>query len=324
MNLAELPERENERFGEHVTVIFRDRRWTNFDMRSASRRLAGALKDLGVKKDDRVIIQMPNCPQVLQSFLAVYMIGAVVVPINFMVGEPETAYIYRDTGTKVIISSTDFLSKIEACRSNAPEIKHVILADQEVPAGYFSYQQLIEEQSGDISMDPTDDNDLSALIYTAGTTGWPRGVMHTHYSLYSNAKMQQDTLNFAPGMTSISVLPLCHYYDEDGYFFITERKKDLIIKAGENIAPREVEEVICSHPAVSESAVVGMEDEVYGEDIKAFVVLLPGRSTTEEEIIEHCRASLKSFKSPKQVVFMESLPKSLVGKILRKELRKKS
>ncbi|MGM0788356.1 MAG: AMP-binding protein, partial [Thermodesulfobacteriota bacterium] len=114
------------------------------------------------------------------------------------------------------------------------------------------------------------------------------------------------------------------YYDEEGYFFITERKKDLIIKAGENIAPREVEEVVCSHPAVSEAAVVGMEDEVYGEDIKAFVVLLPGKSATEEEIIEHCRASLKSFKSPKQVVFMDSLPKSLVGKILRKELREKS
>ncbi|MFW5931017.1 MAG: AMP-binding protein, partial [Desulfosalsimonas sp.] len=112
------------------------------------------------------------------------------------------------------------------------------------------------------------------------------------------------------------------YQDEEGYFFITERKKDLIIKAGENIAPREVEEVIYSHPKVSEAAVVGVSDEVYGEDIKAFVVLLPEQSATEEEIIEYCREKLKKFKSPREVVFMDALPKSLVGKILRKELRK--
>ncbi len=91
----------------------------------------------------------------------------------------------------------------------------------------------------------------------------------------------------------------------------------------ENIAPREIEEVIYSHPKVSEAAVVGVADAVYGEDIKAFVVLLPGQSAVEEEeIIEFCRERLKRFKSPKEVVFLDSLPKSLVGKILRKELRK--
>jgi long-chain acyl-CoA synthetase len=448
MNLAHLPEKEIEKFGEHVSVIFQDRKWTNIEMRKASKRLANALRKLGVKKGDRVIIQMPNCPEVLQSFLAVYMLGAVVVPINFMVGEAETAFIYKDTGARIIISSSDYIDKIT----------------------------------------------------TAGTTGRPKGVMHTHAGLYANAKMQQDTMNLPSGMTGIAVLPLCHSYgiasmnfgmyvgggatvvlnsfdienlfasiekyraeiigavptmyvfmllhpdpkkydlssmkywisgsapltretwdrfketfgaeiiegwglteagannsvnpldgrkkigsigmpmkgtvmevvnetgerlppnhegeiiisgpmlmkgywnrpeetekvlkngwlytgdvgyrDEEGYFFITERKKDLIIKAGENIAPREIEEVLYSHPAVSEAAVVGMPDDVYGEEIKAFVVLLPGKSATKEEIIEHCRAKLKSFKSPKQVVFLDALPKSLVGKILRKELRK--
>ncbi|MFW5908851.1 MAG: AMP-binding enzyme, partial [Desulfosalsimonas sp.] len=112
------------------------------------------------------------------------------------------------------------------------------------------------------------------------------------------------------------------YQDEEGYFFITERKKDLIIKAGENIAPREIEEVLYAHAKVSEAAVVGVPDKVYGEDIKAFVVLLPEQTATEEEIIEHCKSKLKKFKSPREVVFLDALPKSLVGKILRKELRK--
>jgi long-chain acyl-CoA synthetase len=112
------------------------------------------------------------------------------------------------------------------------------------------------------------------------------------------------------------------YQDEEGYFFITERKKDLIIKGGENIAPREIEEVLHEHPKVSEAAVVGVPDEIYGENIKAFVVLMPGQQASVEEITAHCRERLKAFKSPKEVVFLDSLPKSLVGKILRKELRK--
>ena len=113
------------------------------------------------------------------------------------------------------------------------------------------------------------------------------------------------------------------YRDSDGYFYITERKKDLIIKGGENIAPREVEEVIYTHPKVSEAAVIGIPDPTYGEEIKAFVVLNPGQEASAEEIIDHCKERIKRFKSPKQVEFLDALPKSLVGKILRKELRKR-
>ncbi|UCG84344.1 MAG: AMP-binding protein [Dehalococcoidia bacterium] len=111
------------------------------------------------------------------------------------------------------------------------------------------------------------------------------------------------------------------YVDEDGYFFVTDRKKDLIIKAGENIHPREIEEVIFAHPKVSEAAVVGVRDDIYGEDIKAFVVLKPGEQATAEEIMECCSERLKRFKTPREVAFIDALPKSLVGKVLRRELR---
>jgi long-chain acyl-CoA synthetase len=112
------------------------------------------------------------------------------------------------------------------------------------------------------------------------------------------------------------------YVDEDGYFFITERKKNIIIKAGENISPREIEEVIFAYQKVSEAAVVGIEDDVFGEDIKAFVVLKPGEQATEEELIEYCRTRLKTFKTPREIQFMDSLPKNIVGKVLKKDLRK--
>jgi long-chain acyl-CoA synthetase len=369
-----------------------------------------------------------------------------------------------------------------------------------VPEHVLSYKKLLAENSDQCPIEAVKDDDLAALIYTAGTTGNPKGVMHTHKSLLSNAQMQVDTVDVPSGLTSIMVLPLCHsygiastnfgmlkgggkavvldsfdidklfsaiekykaqiigavptmyifmllhpdpkkydlssmkywisgsapltietwnqfkakfggeiaegwglteagannsanplqgpkkirsigtpmkgtlmkvvddlgnelpvgkegeilisgpmlmkgywqnpeetakvlrdgwlytgdvgYQDEEGYFFITERKKDLIIKGGENIAPREVEEVLYTHPAVSEACVVGIPDDVYGENIKAWVVLKPGQTATADEIIQHCQSKLKRFKSPKEVAFLPALPKSLVGKILRKELRK--
>jgi long-chain acyl-CoA synthetase len=111
------------------------------------------------------------------------------------------------------------------------------------------------------------------------------------------------------------------YVDEDGYFWITDRKKDLIIKGGENISPRAIEEVLYSHPKVAEVAVVGMKDAVYGENIRAFLTLKPGEKATEEEILAYCRGRLAKFFLPQTVTFIPSFPKNLVGKILKKELR---
>jgi long-chain acyl-CoA synthetase len=502
MNLAGIAEAKVEEEGERLSLIYEGKEITNVEMLRASRRLARALKDLGVKRGDRVILQMPNCPEVLQSFMAIWRIGAVVVPINYLVGEEETVYIYQDSGAKVGISHSAFLPKIRAGQMKAPSLKNVILADPEAPPGFLSYPGLVEKYREEMEVVDMGDEELAALIYTAGTTGRPKGVMHTHLSLYANAKMQVESIPLPDGLISIFVLPLCHSYgiasmnlglfrrgevavllstfnvenifaaiqkyranilggvptmyvfmllfpepkkydlssmkywfcgsaplaletfrrfkevfgfeiiegwglteagannsvnplegvkkvgsiglpmkgtemgvvdseesplpprkegeivirgpmlmkgywnkpqetaevlragwlhtgdigyrDDDGYFWITDRKKDLIIKAGENISPRTIEEVLFQHPKVSEAAVIGMKDEVYGEEIKAFLVLKPGQDATADEIIGHCQKKLTSFLVPKEVVFLKSLPKSLVGKVLKKELRKLS
>ena len=499
MNIAHLGENRVMEQGEQATLIFEGREITNVEMLRASKKLATALKELGVKRGDRVILQMPNCPEALQSFSAVWRMGAVIVPINYLIGEEETAYIYQDSGAKVVISDQAFLPKIRAGRVKAPEVKTVILIDDDVPEGTLSYRHLVENSQEEHNVVETQDDEIAALIYTAGTTGRPKGVIHTHHSLYANAKMQYETVPLPDGMTSISVLPLCHsfgiatmnnglfrtgrtvllnsfdmdvifssiekykanimagvptmyvymllhpepqkynlssmkywisgsaplaletwnkfkgvfgfeiiegwglteagannsvnpldgvkkvgsiglpmkgtemrivddhgnaltpgqqgeivirgpqlmkgywnkpeetaeilidgwlhtgdvgYVDDDGYFWITDRKKDLIIKGGENISPRTIEEVLFMHPKVSEAAVIGMKDDIYGENIKAFLVLNPGETATAEEIIEYCRTKLTNFLLPKEVAFLKSFPKSLVGKILKRELRK--
>ena len=500
MNLVELAEAKIRDSGEYVSAVFEGREITNVETERISRRLAAALQRLNVRRGDRVLIQMPNCPEVFQSFGAIWRIGATVVPVNHMIGAEESAFIYRDCGAETLISSSDFLPRIESCRVNAPALRNVILAGGSVPKGYHSYLQLVDGSPEETSIASVDDGDLAAIIYTAGTTGRPKGAMHTHRSLYFAGKMLGDSVPVPEGTVSLFVLPMCHVYgiscmvaayfhkkgqgiilssftvdkifeaiqtyrvnlftgvptlyvymllhpdprkydlssmkwwisgsaalapetwhgfkkkfgfeiiegwgltetgasgccnppdgskkvgsigrpmpgaqlkivddkdrevpqgqqgeiilrtpgmmrgywkrpdetaeilrdgwvrtgdigyvDEDGFYFITDRKKDIIIKGGENICPREIEEVIMTHPSVCEAAVVGVKDGVYGEEIKAFVVAKPGMQVTSQELNDHCCARLKRFKTPKDFTFMEALPKNLVGKVLRKDLRR--
>jgi len=113
------------------------------------------------------------------------------------------------------------------------------------------------------------------------------------------------------------------YMDEDGYFYIVDRKKDLIITGGYNVYPREVEDVLYEHPAVLEAAVIGVPHQYKGELVKAYIVLKRGRKLTEEEVIEFCRKSLAPYKLPRRVEFIEDLPKSMIGKVLRRELKER-
>jgi acyl-CoA synthetase (AMP-forming)/AMP-acid ligase II len=113
------------------------------------------------------------------------------------------------------------------------------------------------------------------------------------------------------------------YYDEHGYIYIVDRKKDLVITGGENVYPREVEEVLYRHPAVSECAVIGVPDERWVERVHAVIVLKSGQSATADEIIAFCKDNLARYKAPRSVEFIKALPKNPQGKILKKELRAK-
>jgi long-chain acyl-CoA synthetase len=104
--------------------------------------------------------------------------------------------------------------------------------------------------------------------------------------------------------------------DEDGFFYIVDRKKDMILVSGFNVYPNEIEDVVGQHPKVMEAACVGIESEKTGEAVKIFVVKKDD-SLTEKELIEFCREQLTAYKVPKEVVFIDELPKSNVGKILR-------
>jgi long-chain acyl-CoA synthetase len=110
-------------------------------------------------------------------------------------------------------------------------------------------------------------------------------------------------------------------FDADGYLFIRDRKKDMAIVGGYNVFPREIDEVLYTHPAVAEAAAIGVPDDYYGETIKAWVTLKPGKASTEDELLDFCAVNLAKYKVPKSIVIAETIPKTTVGKIDKKALR---
>jgi long-chain acyl-CoA synthetase len=112
------------------------------------------------------------------------------------------------------------------------------------------------------------------------------------------------------------------YRDQDGYFFIVDRKSDMIIRGGENIYPREIDEVLYQHPAVAAAATIGIPDRLYGEEVAAFVVVKDGIRISEEELISHCQKKLADYKCPKSIRIVTDIPKGPTGKLLKRELAK--
>jgi len=110
------------------------------------------------------------------------------------------------------------------------------------------------------------------------------------------------------------------YRDQDGYFFIVDRKSDMIIRSGENIYPREIDEVLYQHPAVAAAATIGVPDQLYGEEVAAFIVLKDGMKASEEDLIAHCQSELADYKCPKSIRIVKDIPKGPTGKLLKREL----
>lgn len=501
MNLVELAEDNFKKFGEYRSLIFEDKEYTNTDMLVYSKKIANGLKSLGIGPGNNVVVMLYNCPEVLISYQGILRTGSIIVPVISMLNEKELTHILKNSEAVAIITSRDFLPKVEFAREEIETLKHVIIVEEDHVPEILNFWDLLNKSSDEPISISIKDDDLAVIIYTAGTTGKPKGVMLTHQNLYTSAVNAASARDVKRTDITLAVLPLSHsfgitvmnasfifgnlfvlmprfdieetymliekrkvtnfpgvpamfgfmlfippekrqkynlsslknvtsgsaplpletlkafekefdctitegyglteasavvsigyfdrvikagsvgqpipetevrivdekdkdmptgevgelivkgpnispgYYnmpeetantfkngwlytgdlarmDEDGYLYIVERKKDLIIRGGFNIYPRDVEEILHRHPAVQEAAVIGMPDPIMGEEVKAFIVLAANTTASEREIIDFCRQHLSKDKCPKFVEFLNSIPKSTVGKVLRKELRK--
>ena len=498
MNLALLADRELAERGVCDRLWFEERSYTNAELHDASCRLASALGALGIEADDRVVVLVANCPEVLISYPAIWRAGAVAVPVLFMLEAHELAYILQNSGAKAIITSPELLDKVRAAQGELS--LHVIAITEnkhEIPQDVLSFESLVERAEPLREAVLRAPEDLAVVLYTSGTTGKPKGVMQSHANLLANAQNAWDSAKQREPEITLLVLPLAHtfglsvvvagyffdsyaillrkfapdavlklierhratvmsgvptmfaymlitpgefdvssmkrwivgaapmpaeqlrkfeerfggrmlvgyglteasptiavereedprkpgstgravegvrvkivdeqrvelptgevgeiaaaganitlgylgmpeataecfqdgwlytgdmgYLDPDGFLFVVERKKDLIIRGGFNVYPKDVEEVLYRHPAVAECAVVGVPDTLLGEQVCACVVLRPGVEVTAEALIAHCQASMAKFKTPRYVEFLSALPKTPIGKTQKKELRK--
>ena len=494
--------------------------------------LAAAFNDFGLKKGDRIIVDLQNVPQFLCATYAAWKLGAIVVPLNPMYKEKELSYFCRDSGAKLFFTLDEIVTALDLSFLKETSIKKVITtsaldllpADMEPPnmlkgakkrpvPGSLDMLELLESYEGKSAEDPQlSPDDVAYLTYTSGTTGPPKGAMNTHGNIAFNARVYQTMQRIDDNDVVVGVAPLFHvtgevahlaiaaltgipvilYYrfdpgetlrliehwkgtmsvasitvyialmnhpdiktrdissfvkaysggapvseavvkqfeeltglylynvygltetnspshivpwgqrapvdpesgalsvgvpvpncvtkimdldegtqelapgevgeivdfgpiivpgywqkpeetkhairngwlytgdvgkmDGDGWFYVVDRKKDMIVASGYKVWPRDVEDVIYQHPAVKETAVVGVPDPYRGETVKAFVALKEGMegSITPEEIIAFCKARIAAYKYPRQVEIVSEIPKTLTGKFLRRSLREKN
>ena len=496
MNAARLALDNIDRYGEYVGFRYEGRAILNTDQQRYAARLASVLKEQGITPGERVLVMMPNSPDTLAAFYAVWTIGAAVVPIAPQLTAREVGYVVRHSGSRVGLTVPSRAAVLAEAR--VPRL--LVFGSCDTGAA----RDIAAETATAAPCQSVTDRkpaDMAMLLYTSGTTAEPKGVILTHQNL---AACRESIVRLNPGVercTFLQLLPLHHvfgvlmfkaglawgftsvilpsfdaakvlqaiqdyrvartavvpamlvylmtapqrqaydtsslrlvlsgggplpeevragfekmfgcrvnqgyglsetmsitsayaddepyrpgssgrpmplvevavvstpgnrpvpvgecgeicvrgpmvspgywkdpettrqsfrgdwlhtgdigYQDRDGYLHIVERKKDVIVKGGENISPREIEEVIHRHPAVAEAAVVGMPDATFGENVCAIVVLKPGIDATVDDILSHAERNLMKFKVPARILLASSLPRNMAGKVLKRELRER-
>lgn len=499
LNLFAVFKNSAKKFNEKTGLIFGNHHISYRRLLDAIERLANSLSKLGISKGDRFAIMLPNLPQFVISYFALLKLGAWVIPVNTMFKEGEIRYLLEDSEAKGIVAWGRFERLIEKAVQNLDSCNILIFLGNYIPREAYNLTHLIASSEPMLEDLEVEADSTAVILYTAGTTGNPKGAVLSHSNANAQVESIRKSLVLESKDTILGVVPLFHSFgqmvamnaplvsgstvvllarynaqevvksliennvsvfvglptmyrelsqeevkiedfpalrycissgaplpqkisinfeekfgkpilegyglteagplvvfqrldhsrkpnsvgypaygvqvriinnfnkevsfnevgevlvqganvmkgylnrpeatkevlkdgwlhtgdvgkfDDDGYLYIVDRKKDLILKGGFNVYPREVEAILIAHPGVKECAVIGIADEIQGEEIKALVVPKFKDTLTKEELVEYCREKLAVYKCPKYIEFVKSLPRGATGKILKRELRK--
>jgi len=214
LTLARLGDESIQRFGEYEALAFEGRRLTNVDQVRAACRVAHALRRLGVETGDRVVVMLPNCPEVMQSYGGILRLGAVIVPVIFLLGEAEVAHILADSEAKVVITSSDMVWKVERQLGVLPTLHHVLLVDGGGAGdggdegGVRSYSEEITREPDSFEPVPRVETDLAVILYTSGTTGAPKGAMLSYRNLIATSRLASEREGLRADDEAMAYLPM--------------------------------------------------------------------------------------------------------------------
>jgi len=210
-NLTEMFKRSAERFSDKTALFFSDKKISYKELYEITGRLGQGLRNLGIKKKDKVAIFLHNAPEFIVSYFAIIDIEAICVPVNNMLKEEELGFILKDSGARLIISSVAYLDIINSAKMRAPDLKYTIIIDGLAP-NTFNFYEITERsifKKEDILIKP---DEVASILYTSGTTGNPKGAMLTHKNFLSNVKSCVSSIVVTEKDNFICVLPMFHSF----------------------------------------------------------------------------------------------------------------
>jgi long-chain acyl-CoA synthetase len=222
MDLQQILERAVRFYPEHPAVVCDSTQLTYRALAERVRRLCHGLHGLGLTKGDRLAILMYNCHRYFELYYATPEMGTLAVPLNIRLSAGEIAYILNDSGSNTLFVGPEFLPLLAEIRDQLPALRHCIFTgDGPPPAGFHSYEQLLDAASADSPPTPVVPEDLAALFYTSGTTGHPKGVMLSHANLLANAYHILASMSWQEGEVYLHACPMFHIADGPTSHFIT-------------------------------------------------------------------------------------------------------
>ncbi|MTE16819.1 AMP-binding protein [Nocardia aurantiaca] len=313
-------------------------------------RLAAGLRGLGINSGDRVGILALNSDRYHEFLFASAWAGGVAAPVNVRWSSAEIAFSLVDADVRVQLVDDACVAMVPAIRSRAENVRTVVYCgDGAAPAGLLNYEQLITDH--DPVPDTRSGGDLpAAVFYTGGTHMNPalrsyagRALPHVEVKIVGSTGTELPNGTVGEVVVRGANVMLGYwnrpdetaaafrdgwlltgdggFMDKRGYLFVVDRIKDMIVSGGENVYSAEVENALAKHPAVAACAVIGVPDPDWGERVHAVVALATGQQTTAEALREHTKNHIGGYKAPRSVEFVEALPVSPAGKILKRELR---